>query len=426
MTDFERLKADALNIFKAGVAAADPHDAVIHALREHESAYANARRVHIIAAGKAAVPMMRAALESLAGDKIGQTLAVTNYENLVEVAGTRVIGASHPLPDENGANAARAVEQIANDAEHGDLVLCLISGGASALLPAPVAGVSLDEKIKTNDLLLKSGADIVAMNTVRKALSRLKGGGLARAIAPANGLALILSDVPGDDLATIASGPTVPDPAPLDQALAIVTALGISERLPASVMSHLKARAAEQPPPFEPTTRNQLIGSNRISLQATEVAARELGYEVIILAEWLEGDVEVAAKAFHERASNVNWTAKIAILAGGETSVHVTGSGKGGRNQEMALRFAALCKERPLATAWAFLSGGTDGRDGPTDAAGGLTTPETIQTLMAKSLSVGDYLANNDAYHALQLADALVMTGATGTNVADLQVLLLG
>lgn len=305
-------------------------------------------------------------------------------------------------------------------------MLCLISGGASALLPAPVEGVTLAEKIAANDLLLKSGADIVAMNRVRKALSRLKGGGLARAISPAQGLALILSDVPCDDLAIIASGPTVADPAPPAKALEIVRDLGLSDRMAPSVMAHLQVRAELPAEDFVHTTKNRLIGSNRISLHATESAAHHHSYKVIVLSEWLEGDVQDAAEAFHDAARAAPTGQKIAILAGGETSVHVTGPGKGGRNQEMALRFAALCESTPLPRVWAFLSGGTDGRDGPTDAAGGLVTAETIAALEVKGVSTDAHLAENDAYHALAAADALVMTGATGTNVADLQVLLLG
>jgi hydroxypyruvate reductase len=426
MADTDELKADARAIFMAGVAAADPHDAVVNALEIHNGEWSGAGKVHVIAAGKGAVPMMRAALETLPAGKIGATLVVTNYENVTEIEGVTVMGASHPLPDRNGAEAAAAVERIASEAATSDLVLCLISGGASALLPAPVEGVTLDEKIATSDFLLKSGADIVAMNTVRKALSRLKGGGLARAISPAQGLALILSDVPGDDLAIIASGPTVADPAPPQKALEIVRDLGIADRLPESVLAHLEKRAAEPAADFVHTTENILIGSNRISLSATENAAHHRGYKPIVLSEWLEGDVQAAAESFHAAAFRASSKGRVAILAGGETSVHVTGSGKGGRNQEMALRFAVLCEASPLPRGWAFLSGGTDGRDGPTDAAGGLVTPKTIAALDAKDLSVDAYLSDNDAYHALKEADALLMTGATGTNVADLQVLLLG
>jgi glycerate 2-kinase len=421
----DTLAANAREIFQHGVAAADPHDAVLSALEIHDGEWSGHGKIHLIAAGKAALPMVEAALEFLPQGKIADALAVTNYENVRDVAGVTVIGASHPLPDENGAKGARDIEAIARSAGTSDLVLCMISGGASALLPAPAEGITLAEKIAANDLLLKSGADIVAMNTVRKALSRLKGGGLARAISPAQGLALILSDVPGDDLSIIASGPTVADAAPPGRALEIVRSFGLEGTMPASVMAHLEARAQKPVEDFVQTTENILVGSNRISLHAMQNHAARMGYETVVLSEWLEGDVEDAAAAFRKAAHDRPHGKPVAILAGGETSVHVTGSGKGGRNQEMALRFAALCERNPLPMDWAFLSGGTDGRDGPTDAAGGLTDPLTIHRIDESGRSVLRYLENNDAYHALQKADALVMTGATGTNVADLQVLLL-
>ncbi|WP_193174725.1 glycerate kinase type-2 family protein [Oricola nitratireducens] len=426
MNTTDTLSSDARAIFQAGVAAADPYHAVLNALEIHDGEWSKAARVHVIAAGKGAIPMIEAALEFLPHGKIADALAVTNYENVRDVEGVTVIGASHPLPDENGAEGARRIEAIAHAAGASDLVLCLISGGASALLPAPPEGITLAEKIRANDLLLKSGADIVAMNTVRKALSRLKGGGLARAIVPAQGLALILSDVPGDDLAIIASGPTVPDPAEPGKALEIVRAFGLEGEMPASVMAHLEKRASAQKQDFVQTTENILVGSNSISLHAMEGAAKHKGYDTVILSEWLEGDVQDAAQAFRDAAGTAPSGKPVAILAGGETSVQVIGSGKGGRNQEMALRFAALCETNSLPGDWAFLSGGTDGRDGPTDAAGGLVTARTIPALEAKGLSVETYLANNDAYHALNEAGALLKTGATGTNVADLQVLLLG
>ena len=420
------LAADALDIFRHGVAAADPHDAVLHALEVHDGEWSSHGKIHLVAAGKAALPMAEAALSMLPATKVAAAFAVTNYENVREVPGLTVTGASHPLPDENGAAAALAIEEIAaTQAGASDLVLCLISGGASALLPAPADGISLAEKTLANDLLLKSGADIVAMNTVRKALSRLKGGGLARAIAPAQGLALILSDVPGDDLSIIASGPTVADDTPPGRALEIVRSLGLDGAMPESVMAHLEKSAGEQAEDFVQTTENILVGSNRISLHAMANYAARLGYDTMILSEWLEGDVADAAAAFRQAADDAPAGKPVAVLAGGETSVHVTGGGKGGRNQEMALRFAALCRDRPLARDWAFLSGGTDGRDGPTDAAGGLVTPGTAAAIEAAGRPVDACLADNDAYHALQAGDGLVMTGATGTNVADLQVLLL-
>lgn len=424
MTD--TLARDARAIFDAGVRAADPYAAVDKALAIHNSILHDVSRIHVIAVGKAACPMIRAALRRVPQGKLGHAIAVTNYENVQDIDGVSVIGASHPLPDENGEKAAREVERIAKAAKASELVLCLISGGASALLPAPADGITLAEKIRANDLLLKSGADIVAMNTVRKALSRLKGGGLARAIAPAEGAALILSDVPGDDMAIIASGPTVSDPAPPEKALEIVKSFRLEDRMPASVMHHLEERARSRPDTQAHTTDNILVGGNGISLHDMKATAERLRYRTVVLSEWLDGDVAEAARAIRDAALACGPAEPVAILAGGETSVRVTGSGKGGRNQEMALRFAMLAAADPLERDWAFLSGGTDGRDGPTDAAGGLVTPETLEKIAAKGKPAESYLADNDSFHALEAGDALVVTGATGTNVADLQVLLLG
>jgi glycerate 2-kinase len=426
MAGIDELKQDALDIFLAGVAAADPHDAVVNALDIHDGEWSEARRIFVIAAGKAAVPMMRAALETLPEGKIAEALAVTNYENVAEIPGVTVIGASHPLPDENGAAGAREAERIAHQAKASDLVLCLISGGASALMPAPVEGVSLDEKIATNDLLLKSGADIVAMNTVRKALSRLKGGGLARAISPAQGLALILSDVPGDDLAIIASGPTVADPAPPARALEIVRDLGLAERLPQSVMAHLQKRASQPAEDFVHTTENMLIGSNRISLSATEKAAHHRGYKVIVLSEWLEGDVQDAAKAFLAAARAASPGQKTAILAGGETSRAGQRLRQGRPQPGNGAALRETLREHSLAKG-VGLPLRRHGRTRRPDRRGRRSCHAAdARGAAAKGLSAEDYLANNDAYHALRHADALVITGGTGTNVADLQVLLLG
>lgn len=419
----EDLADAARRFFDSGVRAADPADAVRRGLFARSGEIARASRVYLLAFGKAAVPMLRAALDVLPRDDIASALAVTNDENIAPIAGAEVLPAGHPLPDARGARAAEALEAIAARAGEGELVICLISGGASAMLPAPVEGVSLADKIAASNLLLRSGADIVAMNTVRKALSRLKGGGLARAIAPAQCLALILSDVPGDDLRTIASGPTLLETAAPGAAFAIVRDLGLLEQLPASVKAHLSAPPVSAPADTS-HVENVLVGSNRLSLRAMEDAAASAGFSVHVLSEWLDGDVQTAAEAF-ARAASAAGHGRIAILAGGETSVHVTGQGKGGRNQELALRVARELTPK-LTRPWVFLSGGTDGRDGPTDAAGGVVTGATLPRLVDAGVTLEAVLADNDAYHGLAAVDGLLMTGATGTNVADLQVLLLG
>lgn len=425
------LRRQARDFFQAGVRAADPADATARALEDNRAMLDGAGRVHVLAAGKAALAMADVALAHLPAARRGACIAVTNPENARPLPGCTVHAASHPLPDAAGVEAAAQVEAAARAAVGNELVLALISGGASALLPAPVDGLTLDDKIAVTDILLKSGANIGAINTVRKALSRLKGGGLARAAAPADVLGLILSDVPGDDPAAIASGPTVVSEAPLAadalaaDALAVIEAHGLGAKMPAAAMRYLVAAAAK-PPAGPPGNRvhNRIIGSNRISLHAVEAACRDAGWPTEIMSDWLDGDVGDAARRFIEAARGAG-AEPLALLAGGETGVHVTGAGLGGRNQEMALRFA-VGAGGGLGRPYAFLSGGTDGRDGPTDAAGGLVDHTTAQRAVQIGCDIDAHLADNDAYHGLQTLDDLLVTGATGTNVADLQILLLG
>lgn len=399
------LRAEAELIFRAGVAAADPGAAVERAL-----AAEGWQGRFVIAVGKAAPAMMRAALERVG--PVEAALVVTNPENAGEVPGARVMIAAHPVPDAGGLAAGEAVLEILAQAGEGDRVLALISGGGSALLPAPVEGVSLADKAAVNAALLGCGADIHQMNLVRQQLSRLKGGGFLRAAAPAQVRALILSDVLGDDLSTIASGPTAPPIGTRAQAVALCREMGIWDGLPASVKAHLEAVADVLPP--LPAAQNEIIGSNGVSLMAMERAAP--GARVVL--EPLEGDVNAAAQVVLE-AGNMG---PGITLFGGETTVRLgEDPGLGGRNQQLALKVAELAG---WDGDWVFLSGGTDGRDGPTDAAGGMVDHGTKARLAEAGKTPGDYLQRNDAYHGLKLTGDLLMTGATGTNVADLQVLI--
>ncbi|WP_252942839.1 glycerate kinase [Oceanicola sp. 502str15] len=399
------MRAEAELIFRAGVAAADPGAAVARAL-EAEGWQGR----FVIAVGKAAPAMMRAALERVG--PVEAALVVTNPENAQEVAGAEVMVAAHPVPDAGGLAAGEAVLEMLGRAGAGERVLALISGGGSALLPAPVAGVSLEDKAAVNAALLASGADIHKMNLVRQQLSRLKGGGFLRAAAPASVRALILSDVVGDDLSTIASGPTAPPIGSREAAAQMCRSLGIWEGLPESVRGHLGARAEALPP--LPEARNEVIGSNAVSVAAMARAAPGAR----VMAEPLEGDVEEAAQvvlAAGEAGPGIT-------LFGGETTVRLgPDPGAGGRNQQLALKLAELAD---WPGQWVFLSGGTDGRDGPTDAAGGMVDHGTRARLAAAEKVPADYLARNDAYHGLKLTGDLLITGGTGTNVADLQVLI--
>jgi glycerate 2-kinase len=442
------LRKSAFTIFQVGVAVADPYQAVKRCLFAendkfqillNESGYYRTGRwskIHLIAFGKAACPMIKATLDVIPSHYLsGGAIAVTNYENVKPVPGVNVNGAGHPLPDEAGFSAAKRCAKIAQDAKEGELVLVLVSGGGSALIPYPVDPVSLQEKICTTDLLLASGASINQINCVRKHLSKIKGGGLAKMIAPADCHALILSDVIGDDISTIASGPTVPDDTTFREAIDVLKTKGIWHKSPDNVLHYLETgqqgKVRETPKSDEPYFVNNyhtLIGSNKISINAIMKSAQELGFEAILYSDKLCGEAkDEAGKLVHfakEQLYKAN-NRPIALLAGGETTVTLKGKGRGGRNQEMALAFAISAEKQALSGDWVFLSGGTDGRDGPTDAAGGLVDSGTIQRMQAAGINPAELLANNDSYSALNSSHDLLMTGATGTNVADLQILLI-
>jgi len=388
-------KALARAIFDAGVAAADPFKAVDRALDDVGAP------ALIIAIGKAARLMAKAALARFAGTRC---LVVTNYENAAPLAGATVMAAGHPVPDENGAKAAGAV--IAHLERVRGPVLALISGGGSALVPAPAGRLTLADKADVNALLLGAGLDIRAMNLIRQQLSDLKGGGLLRHAAPQEVTALILSDVVGDDLSIIASGPTVGPIGTPELAVETLKQARLWSRVPASVRAHLTGGSA---PVALPQARNILVGSNAQSLAAMALAAPD----PYVIPIPVEGDVTQAARLIcdHARPGVTLW--------GGETTVILRGDGKGGRNQELALRIAMEAARRGWVD-WTCLQGGSDGRDGPTDAAGGLVDHMTV----AKITDPDARLANNDSYAALAEAGDLLITGASGTNVADLGVLI--
>jgi hydroxypyruvate reductase len=385
-------------IFDVGVAAADPYAGVSKILTDVPSP------VQIIAVGKAAVQMARAALDAFPGVAIR---VVTNYENATDLAGATVMAAGHPVPDANGAAAAHAV--LADLVGVTGPVLALISGGGSALLPAPVDGVSLADKAALNAVLLGAGLDITQMNLVRQQVSQMKGGGLLAAAAPHFVTALILSDVVGDDLSTIASGPTAPSLGTPADAVAVLQKAGVWDDVPVSVRDHLDR---DHGAPILPDHRNVLVGSNAQSVAA--MLAVRPGAKVL---DPIEGDVADAARLICDSAGDG------VTIWGGETTVQLKGTGRGGRNQELALRIAVEAQARGW-TDWTCLQGGSDGRDGPTDAAGGLVDDGTLGRIAAAGGDLDGLLANNDSYAALAMAGDLLITGATGTNVADLGVLI--
>jgi hydroxypyruvate reductase len=442
MHDLTTLRQHALHIFQAGVAAADPYQAVKRYLKTDGGTLAivldnggtrtgNWSKVHVVAFGKAARAMAQAARDIIPARLLAaDILVVTNYENVAALAGCEVIGAGHPLPDAAGLQAAQRLAERVGHAQAGELVLVLVSGGGSALIPCPVEPVSLQDKIATTALLLSSGAPINAINGVRKHLSRLKGGGLAQLALPAAVHALILSDVLGDDLSAIASGPTVADHTTYADAVSVLKNYAVWGQTPATVQNHLQQGALgnrpETPKLGGNTFKNAaqtLVGSNALSVAAMRHAARQLNYDTLVYSENLSGEAKTAAEDWVLAAQH--YQKPLALVAGGETTVTLTGNGRGGRNQEMALAFAVAAEKHGLAGHWVFLSGGTDGRDGPTDAAGGIVDPHSLGRMRQMGADPHALLANNDAYHALKTSHDLLVTGATGTNVADLQVLLM-
>ncbi|MDC9728569.1 MAG: glycerate kinase [Methyloprofundus sp.] len=437
------LRKDASDIFQSGILAADPYQAVKQELSAQDAkliiqhqASKEWQKIHLIAVGKAACSMAKAAQEIIPPQLLSShSLAITNTENAFSIENTTVLSAGHPLPDQRGLTAANQVYKIAQQAKENELVLILLSGGGSALLPYPAGNISLEEKITITDLLLSSGATINELNCVRKHLSRLKGGQLAKLTAPAELHTLILSDVLGDDLSTIASGPTVPDPSSFSDAKTILEKYSLWEKAASSIKQHLedgiKLITEETPKKnaaFFRQTSYRLISSNIISLNAITSHAKNLDYTTEVYSTALTGEAKIVAEdwvLFIKQKLSQPTSAPLAFVAGGETTVTIQGSGLGGRNQEMALAFAIAAEKHHLNAEWVFLSGGTDGRDGPTDAAGGIVDTQTFSRLLAAGIEPETYLANNNSYYALKESQDLLVTGATGTNVADLQILLI-
>ena len=413
------LLTTAKTLFQAAVDRADPAQALRTQLASAPlPALPEGGKNVLLSIGKAAVPMMREALQLIPG--AAQALAITNPENHTEIPGATVICGAHPVPDETSAAAGRAAIELARSLGPNDRLIALISGGGSALMVAPAPGLALADKAAVNKLLLASGLEINEMNLIRQQLSDTKGGGLLRHAAPAQVQAYILSDVIGDDLRAIASGPTVAPIGTRAEARKIMQRTGIWDSAPEAVRAHLSAAEAAQDTPS--AASNTLIGSNRHSLKAMMAAAAE-DWSPKLVSHRLVGDVAEAAETILNAAELAPQDKPVALIFGGETTVQLTGTGLGGRNQELALRVAKLGAER-LNGDWLFLSGGTDGRDGPTDAAGGIATPATWGAIRAAGQDPDALLANNDSYAALKAADALLMTGGTGTNVADVQVFL--
>lgn len=412
------------DMFAAAVDAAQPSETLRHFLPS-----VPAGRTVVIGAGKASAAMARAFEAAWTGpiDQLSG-LVVTRYGYAVPCEHIEIVEASHPVPDAAGEAAAKRILDTVSNLSSDDLVVCLISGGGSSLLSLPAEGLTLQDKQQINMALLKSGANIKEMNCVRKHLSAIKGGRLARACAPAKVVSLMISDVPDDNLDVIASGPTVPDPTTFADAMGIINKYGITE--PANVVDHLKLGADETPDATDAAFDNSeshLIATPQFSLQAAAEVAQSAGYTPMILGDSIEGEareVAIVLAAIAKQVIRHQQPVRLpcVLLSGGETTVTVKGNGRGGRNAEFAL---ALCVALEGVPNVHCLSADTDGIDGSEDNAGVLVTPDTLARAQRQGLDAKVFLANNDGYSFFDQLDSLVVTGPTMTNVNDFRAILI-
>jgi len=431
-TNLEMLKM----IFHAAVGAADAYrcvasnsDAVLSLYRD-----GGFERMMVIGFGKAS-PAMARAMEDILGDGVDSGSIVTRYGHGCAGQGGRIrlFEAGHPVPDDNGIKATEAMVNLVGSADEKTLVVCLISGGGSSLFVSPYHGISLAEKRIVTDMLLKTGADIGEVNAVRKHLSKVKGGRLAELIHPATSVSLILSDVIGDRLDVIASGPTAPDPTTFQDSVDVLSKYGLLAKVPESVANLLNrgrmGLVPETPKPgdhcFVKIT-NLVVGSSLMALEAARIKAEALGSRAEVVSAELSGEARDAGRWLARRALAAQRAKAgripLCLISGGETTVSVSGSGKGGRNMELALAFALEIEgNRGIS----LLSAGTDGSDGPTDAAGAVVDGSTAAAARGMDVDPEEFLCRNDSYNFFKQVGGLLVTGPTGTNVMDLQVVLI-
>jgi len=390
-------------------------------------------KIFLIGTGKSSNSMAQA-IEDIFEDRLTEGVITTKYEHSLPLKKTKIIEAGHPIPDQNGYEGAKIILNLLKGSGPQDLVIFLLSGGASALLPFPANGIELREKQEATQLLLDCGADIKEINSVRKHISRMKGGWLAKWAYPSTVIGFILSDVVGDQLDAIGSGPTVPDPSTFDEAWEVLKKYKLLDRIAPSIKTFLKLgkegkveESIKMGDVVFEKVYNSIIGSNIISLRAAERKALSLGLNTLILSSSIEGETREASR-FHtaiakEVISSGNPIQRPAcILSGGETTVTIKGNGLGGRNQEFALAGAI---EISGIEKIVLLSGGTDGTDGPTDAAGALADHTTIQRAKSMGMDPKAHLNNNDAYPFFQKLGDLLITGPTQTNVMDVRIILV-
>ncbi len=429
-----------LEIFMSSLKAVSPGSALLNNIKLEGNTIRAGNRtfdipeqgLYVTGGGKGAAPMALA-LENMLGDKIREGVIVVKYGHELDLDKIKVMQAAHPTPDEAGVKGACACLDLVKKCGKDDLLICLITGGASALLPAPAEPLSLEDLQKVTSELLASGADIEEINTIRKHLSSLNGGRLALTANGAQILTLIISDVPGDNPASIASGPTSPDDTSYADCLEIIEKYQLEDKFPQKVMEILRAglqgKIAETPradnPVFE-KTENIIIASNRQALEAAAKKSGELGFETRILSEPMTGEAADCAKNLIEQALKIQkklspGSKPVCLIAGGETTVTLSGSGKGGRNQEMALAASIVLEGKEGINC---LFAGTDGTDGPTDSAGGFANGESVSKMGGRE-KAEIFLREHDSYEALKLAGTHLMTGPTRTNVMDIAIVLI-
>jgi glycerate-2-kinase len=439
--DFKTTREHAIEIFKEALEAANPQRCVLeHVLLEGdtlriENREYNLRRyrsVFVIAFGKAA-PSMARAIEEVLGERITDGIVISNSHPPFSFSRLRFLLSSHPIPDERSLLAAKEVLKLLQVTREDDLVIFLISGGGSALLAMPSPGLSLEDKRKVTEMLLVSGVDTHGLNAVRKHISQIKGGGLLKHALPAQVITLVLSDVVGDKLDVIASGPTVPDSTTFEDAWRVIEALRLEHKIPPQVVVHLEEGRRGNIPEtlkeweFDPEkVQTVIVGSNFKSLIAAEKKASELGYNPIVLSSQINGEARevakvVAAIAMDVERLDIPIKKPACIIFGGETTVTVTGSGRGGRNTEMALAFSMEIMNRNIVGLFC----GTDGIDGPTDAAGAICDGKTRIRARQINLSAREHLSRNDSYTFFERLGDLIKTGPTGTNVMDIGVVIV-
>ena len=446
--ELETVRSDAKEIFAGCLTAVDPYKAVkrfVHVQGdrlivgmeggpETELDLAEFDRISLVGAGKATAPMA-AAIEELFGERIQKGLINVKYGFTRELAFTEITEAGHPVPDENGVKGTGKILDFLQSTGEKDLIFSLISGGGSALLPFAVGNITLSDKQEITRELLACGASIDEINAVRKHISSSKGGQMARAAFPATIINLMLSDVVGDKMDVIASGPFVPDSATFKDVWGIFNKYNLKD-IPPAIHEHMKAglngQISETPKVNDKIFNrvfNFIVGSNILALESASATAKKLGYETLILSSMVEGETREVARVHTAMAKEIVKTGRpipppACIISGGETTVTIRGDGLGGRNQEFCLAACMDLVELPHRVV--ILSGGTDGNDGPTDAAGAIVDPFTVTRGKDAGMEAAEFLNRNDAYHFFEKTEDLLMTGPTNTNVMDVRLVLVG